>query len=57
MLSLKLLAHGKCHRRLIERLVCSIRLLDIVADTKQQEATLGLVKSDLTNDLIEALDK
>ena len=55
MLGKKLFSHGEGHRALIQGLIGRVCLLDVVADAKEQKTSLGLIQSDLTNDLIEAL--
>ena len=55
MLSLQLLAHGKCNRALVQNLVRLVRLLDVVPHAHQQEPTFRLVERHLPDDFIEAL--
>ena len=55
VLSKQLLSHGKSHSALIQDLVGGVRLLDIVADTEEQETAFRQIQGDLANDLVEAL--
>jgi hypothetical protein len=55
MLSLELLSHGESDRALIEGLVSGDGHLDLIADSQEEEATLGLVEGHLSDDLVEAL--
>ena len=55
LLSHQSLAHAVRDGRLVQRLVGLHGHLDLVADSHQQEASLGAVDGDLTDELIEAL--
>ena len=55
VLSLELLSHGKSDRALIEGLVSGDGHLDLITDSQEEEATLGLVEGHLSDDLVEAL--
>lgn len=57
MLGLELLPHRKGDRTLIQSLVGLARLLDIVTDASQEQASDWLIESDLSDDFIEALAK
>ena len=55
LLSHQSLAHAVRNGRLVQRLVGLHSHLDLVADSHQQEASLGAVDGDLADELIEAL--
>ena len=55
MLSLELLSHCESHRALIEGLVCGNGHLDLITDSQEEEATLGLIECHLSDYLIKAL--
>ena len=55
VLSLQLLAHRERDGRLVERLIGADSHLDLVANSEQQQAALGLGQRNLADDLIEAL--
>ena len=55
VLGLQLLAHGKGHGALVERLVGRDSHHDLITDAEEQKTALWQVQSHLTNDLIEAL--
>ena len=57
VLSLQLLAHGEGHTRLVQGLVRSDGHLDLVTDSKQQQAALWLRQGHLADNLVEALSK
>jgi hypothetical protein len=57
VLSLELFPHGKGNGTLVECLVCSDGHFDLVAHTQQKNSTLGLSKSDLTDNLVKALHR
>ena len=57
MLCLQLLAHGEGHRGLVEGLVSGDRHLNLVSDSQQEQAALGLAQRHLSDDLVEALTK
>ena len=54
VLSLQLLPHGESDRALVQGLVSSDGHLDLVADSQEEEATLGLIQGHLSDDLVEA---
>lgn len=55
VLSLQLLPHGESDRALVQGLVSGDGHLDLIADSQEEEAALGLVQGHLSNDLVEAL--
>ena len=55
MLSLELLAHGKCHGTLVQSLVGSNGHFDLITDSEEEESALWQIQSHLTDDLVEAL--
>jgi hypothetical protein len=55
MLGLQLLAHGESHRGLVQGLIGRDGHLNLITDSQQEKAALGLVEGNLADDLIEAL--
>jgi len=55
MLSLKLLSHGKSDRALVQSLISSNGHLDLISDSEEEKATLRLIQSHLSDDLVKAL--
>lgn len=55
MLRLLLFAHGKRHGALIQGLVGFSGHLDVIPDAQEKQATLWLVQSHLSDELINAL--
>ena len=55
VLGLQLRPHGESDRALVQGLVSGDGHLDLIADSQEEEATLGLVKGHLSDDLVEAL--
>ena len=55
VLSLQLLPHREGNGGLIKRLVGADRHLDLVPNSEQQQAALGLGQGNLTDDFVEAL--
>jgi len=55
VLSLELLAHGEGDGTLVESLVGGDSHLDFISDSQEEDTTLGLSQSNLTDNLIEAL--
>jgi len=53
--SLELLAHGEGDGTLVESLVSGDSHLDFISDSQEEDTTLGLSQSNLTDNLIEAL--
>jgi len=52
---LELLAHGESDGTLVESLVSGDSHLDFISDSQEEDTTLGLSQSNLTDNLIEAL--
>lgn len=52
---LELLAHGEGDGTLVESLVGSDSHLDFISDSQEEDTTLGLSQSDLTDNFIKAL--
>ena len=57
VLSLELFTHGKRYSTVVECHIGSIRLFDIITNTKEQKATLGLIECHLTDNFVEALSE
>ena len=55
VLGLQLLSHGESDRALVQGLVSGDGHLDLIADSQEEEATLGLIQGHLSDDLVEAL--
>ena len=55
VLGLKLLSHGEGHGGLVKGLICSDGHFNFVSNSKKEETSLWLGKSNLSDDLVEAL--
>jgi len=57
VLGLELFAHGEGNRTLVKSLVCGDGHFDLVTDTEEENASLGLAERNLTDDFVKALAK
>jgi len=55
VLGLQLLPHGESDRALVQGLVSGDGHLDLIADSQEEEAALGLIQGHLSDDLVKAL--
>ena len=55
VLGLQLLPHGESDGALVQGLVSGDGHLDLIADSQEEEAALGLIQGHLSDDLVEAL--